>query len=119
MPLQFLRIYELFEQLSSSRKPHKHNKVTETWFQQHGSDIPRQGSGALALLSCLFPEKRPDRVYGLREGRLEGIVVKAAQVTHVPPTYGVYKCMKEWISPLLYNKSFQRHQMMTKNPFTR
>lgn len=31
---------------------------------------------------CLFPEKRPDRVYGLGESRLEGIVVKAAGLGH-------------------------------------
>jgi DNA ligase-4 len=30
----------------------------------------------------LFSEKRADRVYGLREGRLEGIVVKAAGLGH-------------------------------------
>lgn len=47
------------------------------------SDILRKGSGALALLSCLFPEKWADRVYGLREGKLEGIVVNGLGHTRV------------------------------------
>jgi hypothetical protein len=50
--------------------------------QQHNPDILRQGSGALALLSYLFPDKRADQVYGLRKVKLEGIVVKAAGLGH-------------------------------------
>ena len=39
-----------------------------------GSKIPRKGPEAVAFLSCLFPERRADRVYGLQERRLEGIL---------------------------------------------
>jgi DNA ligase-4 len=47
------------------------------WFNKHNGSIPRQGSAAVAFLSCLFPERRPDRVYDLREKRLEAIVQQA------------------------------------------
>ena len=82
MALHFLRICDLFEQLSPSKKPDERDRVIQSWFQQHNPAILRQGPGALALLSCLFPDKRADRVYGLREVKLEGIVVKAAGLGH-------------------------------------
>ncbi len=47
------------------------------WFNKHDGSIPRQGSPAVAFLSCLFPERRPDRVYNIREKRLEAIVQQA------------------------------------------
>lgn len=78
MPLQFLSIRELFEQISSSSNPRNRDMTIQMWFQQHAPDIPRQGPGGLALSSCLFPERRADRVYGLRERKLEGIITKAA-----------------------------------------
>ena len=78
MALHFRCICDLFEQLSPSRKPDERDRIIQLWFHRHNPQILRQGSGALALLSCLFPEKRADRVYGLREVKLEGIIVKAA-----------------------------------------
>jgi hypothetical protein len=82
MALPFIRICELFKQLSSSRKPDERDRVIQLWFQQHNSDILRQGLSALALLLYLLPNKRADRVYSLREVKLEGIVVKAAGLDH-------------------------------------
>lgn len=51
--------------------------IIPTWFQKHSSAIPRQGPGAIAFLSCLFPERRPDRVFGLKERQLEHIIRRA------------------------------------------
>ncbi|KAF5132935.1 DNA ligase 4 [Metarhizium anisopliae] len=47
------------------------------WFNKHGSIIPRRGPEAVAFLSCLFPERRPDRVFGLSRRRLEYIIQEA------------------------------------------
>ncbi|KAK5042844.1 hypothetical protein LTR84_012805 [Exophiala bonariae] len=82
MALNFLHICDLFEQLSRSQKSDDRDRVIDSWCQQHNPAIVRHGVGALGLLSCLFPEKRPDRVYGLREVKLEGIIVKAAGLGH-------------------------------------
>lgn len=46
-------------------------------FNEHDQIIPRKGLEAVALLSCLFPEGRPDRVFNLQEKRLETILQQA------------------------------------------
>ena len=40
----------------------------------------RQGPEAVAFLSCLFPERRPDRVFSLRIGQLENIIQRAQRL---------------------------------------
>ena len=82
MPLQFFDVCQLFEQLSSSRDLQGRERSLHEWFERHNSAIGRRGASALALLSCLFPEKRADRVYGLRPEQLECIVTKAACLGH-------------------------------------
>ncbi|KAH7124509.1 hypothetical protein EDB81DRAFT_911299 [Dactylonectria macrodidyma] len=47
------------------------------WFSNHNAIIPRRGPEAVAFLSCLFPERRPDRVFSLQERHLEGIIQRA------------------------------------------
>lgn len=76
MSLYFSDVCELFDTLDRIRtKPLKDNvSAVRTWFDKHKSKIPRQGLEAVAFLSCLFPERRADRVYGLQERRLEGIL---------------------------------------------
>ncbi|KAK5069417.1 hypothetical protein LTR51_008667 [Lithohypha guttulata] len=46
------------------------------WFELHVSSIEHRGH-ALALLSCLLPYKRRDRVYGRGEKQLTAIVARA------------------------------------------
>ncbi|KIW22037.1 uncharacterized protein PV07_12564 [Cladophialophora immunda] len=82
MSLQFLDICQLFEQLSSLKSPESRELNLQEWFKQHQSSIQRRGAPALALLSCLFPEKRADRVYALRTKQLEHMVTKAACLGH-------------------------------------
>jgi DNA ligase 4 len=48
-----------------------------SWFNKHDLIIPRKGPEAVAFLSCLFPERRPDRVFNLQEKRLESIIQQA------------------------------------------
>ena len=77
MTLSFTAVYELWEQLSCARKTKYAEVAVREWFERHEPSIPWQRPGGLALLSCLFLHKRPDRVYGLREKKLIGITVKA------------------------------------------
>ncbi|KAK5219359.1 hypothetical protein LTR47_011506 [Exophiala xenobiotica] len=82
MSLQFLNICQLFEQLSSLRDLESRESSVHQWFEQHQNHIRRRGPPALALLSCLFPEKRADRVYALRTQQLEHMVTKTACLGH-------------------------------------
>ena len=82
MSLQFLNICQLFEQLSSLRNLESRELSVQEWFEQHQSRIQHRGAPALALVSCLFPEKRADRVYALRTQQLEHMVTKAACLGH-------------------------------------
>ncbi|OJD28340.1 hypothetical protein ACJ73_00265 [Blastomyces percursus] len=44
------------------------------WFNQHGKQIHGGETDRLALLSCLFPERRPERVFGLKEPSLVKVI---------------------------------------------
>ena len=86
MPFQFSSLCELLDalELSQSRlAPSNPRYVTDNgtiirgWFDKHSQDIPRQGREAVAFLSCVFPERRADRMYDLQESRLEGIIQTA------------------------------------------
>jgi DNA ligase N terminus len=79
MSLEFRVVCALFERLQQSYPGNQltRDAIVRTWFREHDSNLPRRGTGGIALLSCVFPEWRPDRVFGLREKRLERIVVKA------------------------------------------
>jgi DNA ligase 4 len=52
-------------------------RTVVAWFNKHDQIIPRKGPEAVAFLSCLFPERRPDRVFNLQEKRLEAIIQQA------------------------------------------
>ncbi|KAH8800779.1 hypothetical protein F5884DRAFT_713747 [Xylogone sp. PMI_703] len=85
MPFPFSSLCELLNKLDENRtKSLSASKVSDldaktvvTWFSKHKGIIPRRGPEAVAFLSCLFPERRPDRVFGLRIAQLERIVQRA------------------------------------------
>jgi DNA ligase 4 len=79
MAFKFRWLCELLQKLeqnrvskasAASRTVNPDNQVIVTWFNTHRVQIPRHGYGAVAFLSCLFPERRPDRVYNLQRKRL-------------------------------------------------
>lgn len=76
--MSFSDVCQLFEELASLsvNQAVKRENVVRRWFRQHESNFPGRGPAVLALMSCLFPEKRPERVYGFRERRLEAVIVK-------------------------------------------
>jgi DNA ligase-4 len=68
--LQKLEQNRVSKASAASRTVNPDNQVVVTWFNMHNAQIPRHGDGAVAFLSCLFPERRPDRVYSLQRKRL-------------------------------------------------
>ena len=79
MAFKFASLCDLLEELEdnrlrkvlpTSRGANPDLRTITTWFNQHTSKISRSGPSAIAFLSCLFPERRVDRVYGLRERKL-------------------------------------------------
>src|SRR5436190_23092865 len=73
MSLEFRVVCALFECLSqpcSNNQLTRDDAIVRTWFEEHDSKLPRRGTGGIALLSCVFPERRPDGVYGVGEKRL-------------------------------------------------
>jgi DNA ligase-4 len=68
--LQKLEQNRVSKASAASRTVNPDNQVIITWFNKHHVQIPRHGSDAIAFLSCLFPERRPDRVYNLQRKRL-------------------------------------------------
>ena len=86
MPFQFSILCELLDalELSQSRLRSTNPRyvtddgtIIRCWFDTYSQNIPRQGLEAVAFLSCVFPERRADRVYELKESRLEGIIQTA------------------------------------------
>ncbi|KAK5936570.1 hypothetical protein PMZ80_011168 [Knufia obscura] len=76
MALPFSTICLLWKQLSSPDGVREADRIMQQWFEQHFSSL-KQEDHALALLSCLLPCKRYDRVYGLGEKQITAIVVRA------------------------------------------
>jgi DNA ligase-4 len=59
---------------SVSRKTNPDVTTVTNWFNRHQKKIDSGEIDRLALLSCLFPEKRPERVFGLKEPSLVKII---------------------------------------------
>jgi DNA ligase 4 len=90
MPFQFGALCELVDalELSRSKLPSSNSRcindvgtIIRGWFDKYSQNIPRQGREAVAFLSCLFPERRADRVYELKESRLEEIIKTAIGIS--------------------------------------
>lgn len=81
MPLPFDTVCDLLESLESDLKRKRQGKgstqVVKDWFGNRQEGIHRQDVDAVALLSTLLPERRTDRVFSIREKRLESIVASA------------------------------------------
>ena len=86
MPFLFSLLCDLLNELDQDRMKKEsktinvqshHTHTTVAWFNKHRRIIPREGPEAVAFLSCLFPERRADRVFNLQEKRLESIIKQA------------------------------------------
>ncbi|KFA54356.1 hypothetical protein S40293_10070 [Stachybotrys chartarum IBT 40293] len=84
MSFPFTLLCDLLNRLETIPKSSSVDRIQEiqartvvSWFYKHDEAIPRRGSEAIAFLSCLFPERRPDRVFGLSAMQLEKIIEQA------------------------------------------
>ncbi|KAJ2975636.1 hypothetical protein NQ176_g5407 [Zarea fungicola] len=77
MAFPFGFLCKLLERLEKIPGGSSDTVIITTWFNERSSVIPRQEPGAIAFLPCLFPEQRPDRVFGLQERQLESIIQHA------------------------------------------
>lgn len=83
MGFKFAYFCDLLSQLESARVAQATSSakridpdvsVVTRWFDRHQKQIHGGRTDRLAFLSCLFPERRPDRVYGLREASLVKVI---------------------------------------------
>lgn len=85
MTFPLILLCELLDGLENNRRKVRNanraqeldNSTIVAWFRRHSKLVPRQGSSAIAFLSCLFPERRADRIFGLGAKRLEKIIQQA------------------------------------------
>lgn len=97
---KFERLCELFDKLDGARKEKVltsnrnvdlDHKCTTTWFNKYGREIARHGPSAVAFLSCILPERLPQRTYGMREVRLVKVL---ARIWNLPNR--CIKPLQEW-----------------------
>ncbi|OJD16010.1 hypothetical protein AJ78_03802 [Emergomyces pasteurianus Ep9510] len=83
MGFKFSYVCDLFTSLETNltlkvptASRHRNSDVATiaNWFNQHGKQIHSGETDRLALLSCLFPERRPERVFGLKEPSLVKVI---------------------------------------------
>jgi DNA ligase-4 len=85
MPFPFNSVFDFLNKLEKNRtKSSSNGKIQDfdartiaAWFNKYNDIIPRRGPEAVTFLSCLFSERRPDRVFGLQVRRLETIIQRA------------------------------------------
>lgn len=80
MALMFSVVCELLQSLEHDFKRKRHQKgpkhIVNDWFNRH-HDALDAGVDRSALLSTFLPERRTDRVFCIKQKRLENIVIKA------------------------------------------
>ncbi|KAF9891477.1 hypothetical protein FE257_003943 [Aspergillus nanangensis] len=59
---------------TEARNTNPDGRVVSQWFHQHGKRLRNKDTNQLALLSCMFPEKRTDRVYWLQDTSLTRVI---------------------------------------------
>ncbi|KAI9035313.1 ATP dependent DNA ligase domain protein [Aspergillus affinis] len=83
MGFQFQHLCDLLSSLESnritkaatqSRSTDPDARVVSLWFRQHAKRLRQADTDQLAVLSCLFPEKRTDRVYMLQDISLSRVI---------------------------------------------
>ncbi|KAI9758443.1 MAG: vacuolar protein sorting-associated protein 1 [Chaenotheca gracillima] len=90
MPFRFTYFCDLLEQLEDyatrdppllpKRQDELSRKAIQLWFQSHRLRIDASDSSPAALLSALFPERRTDRVYALREKTLVKLLGRVLEI---------------------------------------
>lgn len=86
MPFLFSYVCDLLQRLEDNRLARSGLKTNATiireWFRGHQAQLYRDDHSSAALLSALLPEKRTDRVYWIREKKLQIIIGRALGLGH-------------------------------------
>jgi DNA ligase-4 len=86
MGFRFSSLVELLEDLernrfrkasNASKAVNPDHAIIVQWFDRHGAKIKRSQEEGIAFLSCLFPERRPDRCFHMQETRLASVFGRA------------------------------------------
>ncbi|KIV86696.1 hypothetical protein PV11_02294 [Exophiala sideris] len=91
MAFKFAWLVELFEALEAARKKkaittNRHidlyAQATNEWFDQYEHKLARTGPSAVAFLSCILPERLPQRSYRVQEDTLVKIFCRVFHFGH-------------------------------------
>ncbi len=81
MPFHFSYVCDLLQRLEDNqfaRSGLRSNaSIIQEWFRGHQDRLRRDDHSSAPLLSALLPEKRTDRVYSIREKKLQIIIGRA------------------------------------------
>ena len=89
MGFKFSSLVELLEDLernrfrkvsTASKSVNPDHAIIVGWFNRHDVKIKRSPDEGVAFLSCLFPERRPDRCFHMQETRLASVFGKIYQL---------------------------------------
>ncbi|KAL1862551.1 hypothetical protein Daus18300_008510 [Diaporthe australafricana] len=80
MPFPFAAACELLQNLESDRRRKRNQKgdrtIVDDWFARYRRELD-EDTDKSALLSTLLPERRTDRVFGIKERTLQGKIARA------------------------------------------
>lgn len=81
MGFHFAHVCDLLQRLEDNQNARSGVRtsadIMREWFARHRPQILREDHDAAALLSTLLPEKRSDRVYLIREKKLQTVIGRA------------------------------------------
>jgi DNA ligase-4 len=81
MPFLFSYVCDLLQRLEDNRVARSGLKsnatIIQEWFRGHQTQLCRDDHSSAPLLSALLPEKRTDRVYLIREKKLQIVIGRA------------------------------------------
>lgn len=81
MPFLFSHVCDLLQRLEDNRLARSgvrtNASLIREWFSAHHGLLARSDHASAPLLSALLPEKRTDRVYFIREKKLQTIIGRA------------------------------------------
>ncbi|KAI1615402.1 DNA ligase, partial [Exophiala viscosa] len=91
MAFKFVWLVELFEALEAARKDKAlttnrnidvYAEATNKWFDKYEHKLQRTGPSAIAFLSCILPERLPQRTYRVQEDTLVKIFCRVLHLGH-------------------------------------
>lgn len=86
MTFPFSTVCELLQSLENDQKRRRNKKgdraIVEEWFARYREELDDDGTDKCALLSTLLPERRTDRVFGIKEKTLQPKIARAYGLGH-------------------------------------